>query len=471
MQQPRCRKAQRMKRRKGFMSSVKGVSHLSRRAKRRLYCKLQFWMWRKRREKSRFGILRSRRCTHNSLVRTSSLVSPLGCDAGGSEDAVRLHNGLPTQSEAARLSGALAGARCSQVTDANVYGGAASQTLPETTMLCQNGETWLRPDQPTGKLDHTAPPPQCTDSKACDGNKWCTAPRTQRLEVEYLSQHHSRNQNPYRATDETLGGKKAPSAQQEVDVGALTRDIQDFLGGFYRRYGSFIPLRNSDVLKHLRRKFNRDFSGGKTVIFSEVSRWQNAIIQRSVPCFRVVYKKHVLTLEDLLTLADQNWLNDQVMNMYGELIMESSHHELMTKGYDGVKRWTKQVDLFSKSLLLVPVHLEVHWCLVTANIATKKICLYDSQGNALQKVARNILKYLMTEAKEKQQTAFQDGWSVSFDEEVPQQSNENDCGVFVLEYSRCLALSRPFQFSQTDIPKIRKRIYKELCDRKLHEPD
>lgn len=29
--------------------------------------------------------------------------------------------------------------------------------------------------------------------------------------------------------------------------------------------------------------------------------------------FQVVYKKHILTLEDLLTLADQNWLNDQVM--------------------------------------------------------------------------------------------------------------------------------------------------------------
>ncbi|XP_077955264.1 sentrin-specific protease 5 isoform X3 [Gasterosteus aculeatus] len=195
---------------------------------------------------------------------------------------------------------------------------------------------------------------------------------------------------------------------------------------------------------------------------------------------QVVYKKHTLTLDDLSTLADQNWLNDQVINMYGELILESSHHQvhflnsffhrqLMTKGYDGVKRWTKQVDLFSKSLLLVPIHLEVHWCLVTADIEKKKICLYDSQGNALQKVARNILKYLMTEAKEKQHTDFESGWEVSYDEIIPQQTNENDCGVFILEYSRCLALAKPLQFSQRDIPKIRKRIYKELCDCKLHE--
>lgn len=64
----------------------------------------------------------------------------------------------------------------------------------------------------------------------------------------------------------------------------------------------------------------------KNAIFTEVTRYQTAISEKPVPSFRVVYKKHILTLEDLLTLADQNWLNDQVMNMYGELIMESSDH-------------------------------------------------------------------------------------------------------------------------------------------------
>lgn len=103
--------------------------------------------------------------------------------------------------------------------------------------------------------------------------------------------------------------------------------------------------------------------------------------------------------------------------------------------------------MFSKSLLLVPIHLEVHWCLVAADNVRKRICLYDSQGNALQKVARvtadsnvfgwrlvcsafscfiffcvllyssqNVLKYLMTEAKERKQMAFQNGWTVSCDE-------------------------------------------------------
>ncbi|MED6242356.1 hypothetical protein ATANTOWER_003544 [Ataeniobius toweri] len=412
MQQTRnnWRKAKCLNRRRGFMSSVKGVSHLSRRDKRRFYYKLQFWLWRKRSERCRFWIFRSRR--RSSGIRVSS--SP--------------HLNLKSQKN-------------------QVF----------TSHLKNNENS------------------NVTDSPACSGSEEFGLQRAQRLQMGCSLEQHSP------CLQETWS-EKTISCLNNSSIYILTREIHDFLEGFYRSYGSFIPLHQSDVLRHLNRKFNSNFNDRKNLIFSVVDKYRTAIIKTSASLFQVVHKKHILSLEDLLTLADEHWLNDQVMNMYGELIMESSHHkvhflnsffhrQLMTKGYDGVRRWTKQVDLFSKRLLLVPIHLEVHWCLVTADISTKKICLYDSQGHSLQKVARNILKYLMSEAKEKKLAAFEDGWTVSSDENIPQQANENDCGVFVLEYSRCLALSRPFQFSQQDIPKIRKRIYKELCDCKLHEQD
>lgn len=50
----------------------------------------------------------------------------------------------------------------------------------------------------------------------------------------------------------------------------------------------------------------------KNSIFPEVNRYRTAVVVKSVPSFQVVYKKHTLTLDDLCTLADQNWLNDQV---------------------------------------------------------------------------------------------------------------------------------------------------------------
>ncbi|XP_028283519.1 sentrin-specific protease 5-like isoform X2 [Parambassis ranga] len=473
------RSAKDLKKKKGFMSSVNGVSHLSRRAKRRLYCKLQLWMWRKRREKCSFWILRAKKraCSirsgfnpclilkksrikrrsqtchtlnvENSQVKTSALAAKLECDTGGTGGTISQTAAVPSQpAEASVQLGGFTSPlkRCHPV-----------QLLQSADSHEHEGDTHFKVLR-TMTAQRFDPSEQPTASCLCQ------------------------DQTADSDADEGICCKNSTSSQNDVGVKALTKDIHEYLDRFYRIYGSFIPLHKSDVLGHLNRKFNTDFSDRKNAIFTEVTRYQTTISEKPVPSFRVVYKKHILTLEDLLTLADQNWLNDQVMNMYGDLIMESSdhtvhflnsffHRQLMTKGYDGVKRWTKQVDLFSKSLLLVPIHLEVHWCLVIADIVKKKICLYDSQGNALQKVARNILKYLMTEAKEKQHTAFENGWTVSFDEKIPQQTNENDCGVFVLEYSRCLALTRPLQFSQKDIPKIRKRIYKELCDCKLHELD
>lgn len=492
------------------MSSIKGVSHLSRRAKRRLCCKLQLWMWRKRREKCRFGILRAKKrvCgiglgsglsaktksqknrskvpVHqmpnlvSSPIRTSALVSPLGCDTGGSKDSLGRQNGLLKLQEYTSLSETLVTSSSlpDLVTDTNV---ASVHTSGPTATVPS-----LQKQQTLVELSEiTDPQPlSSTESDVCGLATHFKEPGTvalaEKLEVDNSSgQFLTASQAAERDTDERLASKKTAS-QTDISLNVLIKGIHEFLDDFYRIYGSFIPLQKSSVLRHLTNRFNTDFSDWKDAIFSEMIKYRTVIAQKPVPSFRVVYRKHTLTLDDLSTLAHQNWLNDQVMNMYGELIMESAHHkvhflnsffhrQLMTKGYDGVKRWTKQVDLFSKSLLLVPIHLEVHWCLVTADIDKKKICLYDSQGHTLQKVARNILKYLMTEAKEKKQTSFENGWAVSFDEEIPQQTNENDCGVFVLEYSRCLALAQPLQFSQKDIPKIRKRIYKELCDCKLHE--
>lgn len=41
--------------------------------------------------------------------------------------------------------------------------------------------------------------------------------------------------------------------------------------------------------------------------------------------------------------------------------------KLKTAGYQAVKRWTKKVDVFSVDILLVPIHLGVHWCLAVSN--------------------------------------------------------------------------------------------------------
>ncbi|XP_058151587.1 sentrin-specific protease 5 isoform X2 [Dasypus novemcinctus] len=244
-----------------------------------------------------------------------------------------------------------------------------------------------------------------------------------------------------------VGGGKSSQKASPVDDEQLSVCLSGFLDEIMKKYGSLVPLSEKDVLGRLKDVFNEDFSNRKPFINREITNYR----AKHQKCnFRIFYNKHMLDMDDLVTLDGQNWLNDQVINMYGELIMDAVpdkvhffnsffHRQLVTKGYNGVKRWTKKVDLFKKSLLLIPIHLEVHWSLITVTLSNRIISFYDSQGIHF--------KFCV--------------------ECIPQQKNDSDCGVFVLQYCKCLALEQPFQFSQEDMPRVRKRIYKELCECRL----
>ena len=85
-----------------------------------------------------------------------------------------------------------------------------------------------------------------------------------------------------------------------------------------------------------------------------------------------------VTRADINKLDGLNWLGDVVINFYMNLLAERAkekgmpqiyafHSFFMTKllktGHTGVKRWTKNIDIFSMDLILVPVHLGIHWCI------------------------------------------------------------------------------------------------------------
>ncbi|XP_069753340.1 sentrin-specific protease 5 isoform X2 [Narcine bancroftii] len=271
-----------------------------------------------------------------------------------------------------------------------------------------------------------------------------------------------RTEQPARGQDEK--GKENESRTCSVASEQLVSCIHAFLDEFLRKYGSLIPLFERDVLMKLEQIFHQDFRDRKVFIRMEIRKYQKAQANKPVSSFQVVYNKHVLTLDDLATLYGENWLNDQV-----HFFNSFFYKQLQTKGYNGVKRWTKKVDLFNKALLLIPIHLEIHWSLLTVDLPNRKICLYDSQGIHFNSCVQNILRYLKTEAGERNLPTFLEGWKAFATTCIPQQKNDSDCGVFVLQYCKCLALGRPFQFSQKDMPEVRKLIYRELCECKLME--
>ncbi|KAL7876034.1 hypothetical protein AOLI_G00109970 [Acnodon oligacanthus] len=271
--------------------------------------------------------------------------------------------------------------------------------------------------------------------------------------------------------------------KQKVEV-ALTEEhvscVQGILDESLHKYGSLIPIHADDIVEQLQEIFSENFSQPhrKAEVQQIIQSYQRSPGTSMLRGFSVNYKRHVLTMDDLTTLYGQNWLNDQVMNMYGDLVMDSVpdkvhffnsffYDKLRTKGYDGVKRWTKNVDIFSKDLLLIPIHLEVHWSLVSVDIKQRSITYFDSQRTLNRRCPKHIFKYLQAEAIIKQQRDFLTGWRGFFKMNVGRQNNDSDCGAFVLQYCKCLALGLPFSFSQQDMPKLRRLMYKELCHCKL----
>lgn len=192
-----------------------------------------------------------------------------------------------------------------------------------------------------------------------------------------------------------------------------------------------------------------------------------------------------ITRKDLQTLSHLNWLNDEVINFYMNLLVERSKQpdlpsaytfntfffpKLRSSGYSAVRRWTKKVDIFSVDLILVPVHLGVHWCLSVVDFRNKSITYFDSMGGNNDEACRILLNYLKQESEDKKgQKMETSGWSLKSKRpnEIPQQMNGSDCGMFTCKYAEYITKDRSITFTQKHMPYFRKRMVWEILNRKL----
>lgn len=174
-----------------------------------------------------------------------------------------------------------------------------------------------------------------------------------------------------------------------------------------------------------------------------------------------------IRVKDLETLKGNNWLNDEIINFYFQLIQRRSiankeqtnvkvycfntffYKRLKEGGHKVLKRWTKKVDLFSLDLILIPVHLEVHWTLASISIENCTINYYDSMNGNNRECLQLLLEYLRDERKDKKGDILDTSkWTCNIVKEIPQQENGSDCGVFTCKYAERLSIKKPFNFSQ-----------------------
>lgn len=125
------------------------------------------------------------------------------------------------------------------------------------------------------------------------------------------------------------------------------------------------------------------------------------------------------------------------------------------------------VDLFAFDLLLMPINNN-HWSMNMRNQTE----LYDSLGRKDWNCYQVLTAYLRKEHQGKQKCPLtpEVKWECQYVENLPQQCNSHDCGMFVCLYAECLARGTPFNFSARDIQRLQYRIAFEILSGKLMGP-
>ncbi|KXS19360.1 cysteine proteinase [Gonapodya prolifera JEL478] len=188
---------------------------------------------------------------------------------------------------------------------------------------------------------------------------------------------------------------------------------------------------------------------------------------------------------DIATLCDGQWLNDEVINFYFNLLMQRQtdfpethakvhcfntffYSKLRKDGYGSIKRWTRKVDIFAVDYILIPVHLSLHWCCAAINLKGKRIEYYDSLHGDNKQCLQLLRDYLKSEYKDKKGGQLDlSEWRDHSPKNIPGQENGFDCGVFTSTFANYISLERTFDFGQRDMKYLRKRMIYEILTKKL----
>ncbi|RWR95287.1 ubiquitin-like protein-specific protease ESD4 isoform X1 [Cinnamomum micranthum f. kanehirae] len=195
-----------------------------------------------------------------------------------------------------------------------------------------------------------------------------------------------------------------------------------------------------------------------------------------------------ITREVLQCLKPRAWLNDEVINVYLELLKERERrdpkgflkcHFFNTffykkliggrNGYDykAVRRWTTQkkigYGLIECDKIFVPIHKKAHWCLAVINIKDEKFQYLDSLKGMDTQVLKVLARYFVDEVKDKSDKDIHvSSWKQEFVNDLPVQKNGWDCGMFMIKYADFYSRGSKLCFSQEHMPYFRKRTVKEI---------
>ena len=196
---------------------------------------------------------------------------------------------------------------------------------------------------------------------------------------------------------------------------------------------------------------------------------------------QVIVQAHkiIITKQDIRTLRNECWLNDEIINFYMNMLVERNNNnnnneapihafstffypKLVKEGHRGVKGWSKKFNLFAFHRILIPVHLGNHWCLAVIDMKKKKITYYDSKGASNNKCLQALKQYMIAESQTKNINFNESEWTLLNKKDIPQQMNNFDCGVFACKFAEYITRDEQFSFSQDHMEYFRQRMVYEI---------
>eukprot|EP00939_MAST-03C_sp_MAST-3C-sp1_P002489 g2489.t1 len=189
-----------------------------------------------------------------------------------------------------------------------------------------------------------------------------------------------------------------------------------------------------------------------------------------------------VTRRKIQCLRHGTWINDEVFNFFmadlsdrtpDVLCFSSFFFAKLTENrytYANVRRWTRKIDVTALKKIVVPIHLPKHWAVAVIDIQRKQFLYYDSLDEDCANgpaVYRTLRRYWIDEAKDKRNEtdANLHDWKDVRTQNVPQQQNFIDCGVFAMKFAECACGDIPVAtFDQADIPTVRAEVLLRVLD-------
>lgn len=283
----------------------------------------------------------------------------------------------------------------------------------------------------------------------------------------------------------TSSQRKDLIAQERENLKELKKSTQEYETPFERKLGDFMLKFDTIVL-------DEEESEEEEEAYPELTDEHQGAIKRALyggSRSEVIINKFniSITRNDLATLIGDNWLNDEVINFYMNLLMERSEQraddglprvyamntffipKLLSAGHAGLKRWTRKVDIFTYDIIPVPVHVgRVHWCMAIIDLRNQVIRYYDSMGTPNNAVLNALEQYLRDESLDKRKQPFDTSGFVKENmRECPRQMNGSDCGVFSCMFAEHEARNRDIGFTQAHMPYFRQKMVYEISQGRL----